>query len=99
MGCPCPRGSRLPWTWRDSRGLSEGCTPRRAQPRHTNQLRSAGQRSRDGGRVSARLRSDPDSLSILIDRASRHFAIRASYVEKDFWVTEVLRVASQPRAI
>tara|TARA_R110002051_G_scaffold60578_15_gene111100 strand:+ start:2548 stop:3531 length:984 start_codon:yes stop_codon:yes gene_type:complete len=49
--------------------------------------------------MTARLRNDPDALAGLIDRAAQHLDIRAAYVEKDFWVTEVLRVASQNRTV
>lgn len=49
--------------------------------------------------MSARLRDDPDALNVLITRTADHHGIRAAYVEKDFWVTEVLRIASQTRAV
>lgn len=49
--------------------------------------------------MTARLRDEPDALSALINRAAEHYGIRAAYVEKDFWVTEVLRSASPTRPV
>jgi hypothetical protein len=49
--------------------------------------------------VTARLRNHPDDLTALIQQAADAREIPVSHVEKDFWVTEVLRVASTPREI
>ena len=46
-----------------------------------------------------RLRDNPDELDVLVVRASAALGIPAAYVEKDFWVTEVLRAASPTRKI
>ncbi len=43
------------------------------------------------------LRDSPDELGVLVARASAALGIPAAYVEKDFWVTEVLRAASATR--
>jgi hypothetical protein len=45
------------------------------------------------------LRDSPDELGVLVARASAAVGIPAAYVEKDFWVTEVLRAASATRKI
>lgn len=49
--------------------------------------------------MTARLRDDPDALNALVSRVAQHRGINTAYVEKDFWVTEVLRIASRPRPI
>ena len=49
--------------------------------------------------MTGRLRDDPDALNALVSRAAQHQGVNPAYVEKDFWVTEVLRVASRPRVI
>lgn len=43
-----------------------------------------------------RLREQPDDLAALVDQASRALGIPPVFVEKDFWVTEVLRAVAQP---
>lgn len=45
------------------------------------------------------LRKHPDELSALVDRTASGLRIPVAYVEKDFWVTEVLRAASTDREI
>jgi len=47
--------------------------------------------------MTVRLRDDPDALNVLVSRAALHEGVNPAYVGKDFWVTEVLRVAPQPR--
>lgn len=49
--------------------------------------------------MTDRLRDNPDELDVLVVRASAALGIPAAYVEKDFWVTEVLRAASPTRKI
>ena len=49
--------------------------------------------------MTARLRDDPDALNALMSRVAQHRGLNTAYVEKDFWVTEVLRIASRPRPI
>lgn len=49
--------------------------------------------------MTARLRDHPDDLTALIQQTADARRIPVSHVEKDFWVTEVLRVASTPREI
>ncbi len=44
----------------------------------------------------ARLRDDGDSLNALIASAADALGIDAAFVEKDFWVIEVLRAATMP---
>ena len=46
-----------------------------------------------------RLREHPRELEVLADRAAEFFRMPATYIEKDFWVTEVLRAASTERQI
>lgn len=46
-----------------------------------------------------RLREHPDDLAVLVGRAADERGLPAPYVEKDFWVTEVLRAASQSREV
>ncbi len=41
--------------------------------------------------MSSRLINDPDAVAVLAARASDAIGIPAAHVEKDFWVTEVLR--------
>jgi len=41
-----------------------------------------------------RLRDDLEALTALVQRAARHLKIDQSFVEKDFWVTELLRAVS-----
>lgn len=45
------------------------------------------------------LRSSPDDLTALVDAAARHYGLPQAFVEKDFWVIEVLRSATQVRTI
>lgn len=49
--------------------------------------------------MTARLLDDADALAMLISQAAEHYGIRETYVEKDFWVTETLRVAAVPREV
>ncbi len=49
--------------------------------------------------MTDRLRDNPNELDVLVVRASAALGIPAAYVEKDFWVTEVLRAASPTRKI
>jgi hypothetical protein len=49
--------------------------------------------------MTERLRDNPDELNVLVMHASAALGIPAAYVEKDFWVTEVLRAASKTRII
>ena len=45
-----------------------------------------------------RLRDDPDTLEALVQRAADHLGIDRAFVEKDFWVTELLSL-DPPRLI
>lgn len=45
------------------------------------------------------LRDHPDDLRALIGLTADARGIRDVFVEKDFWVTEVLRAATAPREI
>lgn len=49
--------------------------------------------------MTTRLRDHPDDLTALIQQTADARGIPVSHVEKDFWVTEVLRAASAPREI
>jgi hypothetical protein len=49
--------------------------------------------------LSERLRDHPDDLDALVGVTSEALGMPAVYVEKDFWVTEVLRAASAERTI
>lgn len=49
--------------------------------------------------MTPRLRDHPDDLTALIQQTANARGIPVSHVEKDFWVTEVLRAASAPREI
>ena len=40
------------------------------------------------------LREDQDALSVLVRRAADHLGILDTFVEKDFWVTELLRAVA-----
>jgi hypothetical protein len=46
-----------------------------------------------------RLRDDRDALSALVTRTADHLGLNPAFVEKDFWVTEVLRVVVPPRTV
>lgn len=46
-----------------------------------------------------RLRDNPDDLEALVGVTAEALGMPASYVEKDFWVTEVLRAASVDRIV
>lgn len=41
-----------------------------------------------------RLRDDLDSLTVLATRAAAHLGLDAAFLEKDFWVTELLRAVA-----
>ncbi|MFJ2620088.1 nucleotidyl transferase AbiEii/AbiGii toxin family protein [Glutamicibacter sp. NPDC087344] len=45
------------------------------------------------------LRQHPDELEALVSSAAEHLKLEPAFVEKDFWVTEVLRCTVQPRTI
>jgi hypothetical protein len=49
--------------------------------------------------MSQRLRQNPDDLDALIAQTASARGIPAPYVEKDFWVTEVLRSATVDREV
>lgn len=49
--------------------------------------------------MTERIRDDLDALSALVDATADHLGIPASYVEKDFWLTEVLRAATAPQKL
>lgn len=49
--------------------------------------------------MSALLRRHPDDLDALISRTAAAQGLPAPYVEKDFWVTEVLRAAAVDRTV
>lgn len=49
--------------------------------------------------MSARLRDNPDDLDALVGLTAEALGMPATYVEKDFWVTEVLRAASAMQTI
>ena len=42
------------------------------------------------------LRAAPDDLFALVSAASRHLGVPADFVEKDFWIVELLRSVSRP---
>jgi hypothetical protein len=44
----------------------------------------------------AKLRESPDDLVALVGEASDHLGIPQEFVEKDYWVTELLRSAANP---
>ena len=44
----------------------------------------------------ARLRDDPDSLFALVGAAAEGIGLVQSWVEKDFWITELLRSVAKP---
>lgn len=49
--------------------------------------------------MSAQLRRHPDDLGALVAHAASGRGVPGSYVEKDFWVTEVLRAAAVDRVV
>lgn len=49
--------------------------------------------------MTERLRDNPDGLEALVGVTAEALGMPAVYVEKDFWVTEVLRVASVDRSV
>lgn len=49
--------------------------------------------------MSGRLRDNLDDLDALVGLVAEALGTPAAYVEKDFWVTEVLRAASAERAV
>lgn len=46
-----------------------------------------------------RLRDDRDALAALVTATAAHLRLNPAFVEKDFWVTEVLRAVVVPRAV
>lgn len=49
--------------------------------------------------MAEQLRSDPDTLAALVARTAEATGVVEAYVEKDFWATEVLRVATRERQV
>lgn len=49
--------------------------------------------------MTERLRDNLDDLEALVGVTAEAFDIPSAYVEKDFWVTEVLRAASVERTV
>lgn len=49
--------------------------------------------------MTPRLREHPDELEALVGVTAEALAMPAAYVEKDFWVTEVLRASSVARTV
>ena len=49
--------------------------------------------------MTERLRDNPDDLEALVGITAEALGMPAVYVEKDFWVTEVLRAASIDRSV
>jgi len=49
--------------------------------------------------MSEQLRRHPDDLDALVARTAAARGLPAPYVEKDFWVTEVLRSAAVDREV
>lgn len=47
--------------------------------------------------MSQRLRQHPDDLAALVAQTATAHGLPTPYVEKDFWVTEVLRAAPNAR--
>src|SRR6266540_4838723 len=44
----------------------------------------------------ARLRENPEDLFALVGRASEGLGLPVEFVEKDFWITELLRSVARP---
>ncbi|WP_346027577.1 nucleotidyl transferase AbiEii/AbiGii toxin family protein [Arthrobacter parietis] len=49
--------------------------------------------------TTPQLRTEPDELQALVDAAARDRGLPQAFVEKDFWVIEVLRAAMAPRSV
>ena len=49
--------------------------------------------------MTPRLREHPEELEALVGVAAEALAMPAAYIEKDFWVTEVLRASSVARTV
>lgn len=49
--------------------------------------------------MSGQLRRHPDDVDALVAQAASSHGLPAPYVEKDFWVTEVLRAAAADRQV
>lgn len=49
--------------------------------------------------MTQRLREHPDELDVLVGITAETLGMPAAYVEKDFWVTEVLRASSIARSV
>jgi hypothetical protein len=49
--------------------------------------------------MTQRLRDNPNELEVLVALTAEALGISALFVEKDFWVTEVLRIASVERTV
>ncbi len=42
------------------------------------------------------LRDSPDDFAVLVERVAQQLAYPAAFVERDYWITEILRSISQP---
>jgi hypothetical protein len=49
--------------------------------------------------MTERLRDHPHDLDALVTQTASTGGLHAAYVEKDFWVTEVLRAAALDRTV
>lgn len=49
--------------------------------------------------MALQLRSEPDDLAALVDAAARARGLPQAFVEKDFWVIEVLRAATTAQTV
>ncbi|MFT3871457.1 MAG: nucleotidyl transferase AbiEii/AbiGii toxin family protein [Nocardioides sp.] len=49
--------------------------------------------------MTERLRDHPDDLDALVTQTASAGGLPAAYVEKDFWVTEILRAAAIDRTV
>lgn len=49
--------------------------------------------------TAPRLRDDRDALAALVSATAAHLHLNPAFVEKDFWVTEVLRSVVTPRVV
>ncbi len=45
---------------------------------------------------TALLRESPDDFAVLVDRTSAHLEYPAAFVERDYWITEILRSIAKP---
>jgi hypothetical protein len=49
--------------------------------------------------MTRQLRAQPEALGVLVSMTAAGLSVPAAYVEKDFWITEILRVASRSSAV